>query len=97
MKIIEKPIAEMAAAIENSQYSWCGVIDKSFTKLSIPTTSIANEMPNAMARTISSVLMARVTPTCWNPDSISHTKLMSGTPGTINRAQAIIGCHGVVV
>ena len=26
---------------------------------------------------------------------MSLTKLISGTPGTINRAQAISGCHGV--
>ena len=26
---------------------------------------------------------------------MSFTKLISGTPGMINRAQAISGCHGV--
>ena len=29
------------------------------------------------------------------PSSISHTKLMSGTPGTMKRAHAISGCQGV--
>ena len=95
LKIVEKPIAETAAAIAKSQYSWCGIIVRSFTKLSMPHTLMAKAMPNAIARTINSVLSARTMPTSIYPSSMSLTKLMSGTPGTMNKAQAMSGCQGV--
>ena len=56
---------------------------------------MAKAMPKAMAKSISSVLVARVIPTWVKPESMSLTKLMSGTPGTMNKAQAKSGCHGV--
>ena len=63
LKIVLKPTAEMAAASANSQYSWCGVMLKSVTKLLIPHTPMAKAMPKAMAITISKVLMKRTKPT----------------------------------
>ena len=52
-------------------------------------------MPNDMAATIMSVLTARVMPMLMWLSSMSLTKLISGTPGTMNRAQAMSGCQGV--
>ena len=68
---------------------------RSLTKLSMWHTWIANAIPNAIAKTINRVFSARTIPTSIYPSSISLTKLMSGTPGTMKRAQAINGCHGV--
>ena len=61
----------------------------------MPHTWMAKAIPKAMASSIIRVLTARVMPTWVNPESMSLTKLMSGTPGTINRAQANNGCQGV--
>ena len=44
---------------------------------------MANTMPNAMAAMIMSVLTAREMPIWTYPSSMSLTKLMMGTPGTI--------------
>src|SRR3712207_6124181 len=65
------------------------------SKLLIPHTLMAIAIPKAMAATMSKVLIKRTNPTCTYPPSISLTKLMMGTPGTINSAQASKGCHGV--
>ena len=70
---------------------------RSLTKLSIPHTRMANTMPNAIAATMSMVLTPRTIPTSMLLSSTSLTKLMIGTPGTINNVQAISGCQGVVV
>ena len=58
-------------------------------------TWMAKAIPNAMAKIISSVLSARTIPTSIYPSSISLTKFINGTPGTMKRAQAINGCQGV--
>ena len=68
---------------------------KSFTKLSMPHTFMATAMPNDIAATMSRVLRARLRPISKWLSSMSLTKLMSGTPGTMNRAQASSGCHTV--
>ena len=95
LKIVANPIAETAAAKAYSPKVWCGIILRSFTKLSIPQTLIAKAIPKLIARTISKVLVALTNPVSIWLSSISLTKLINGTPGTINRAQAINGCQGV--
>ena len=57
---------------------------------------MAKAMPKDMAKIMSSVLVALTSPTSIWLSSMSLTKLISGTPGTMKRAQAIIGCQGVV-
>ena len=70
---------------------------RSFTKLSTPHTVIAIDIPNDIAVTISSVLMALLSPIWIWLSIISDTKFISGTPGTMNNAHAMSGCHGVSV
>ena len=54
-------------------------------------------MPKAIAIIIIIVLAARTSPVWMLLSNISSTKFMSGTPGTMNKAQAKRGWRGVEV
>ena len=101
LNIIENPIAEMAAATAYIQYGCSGTIGidmMSGSKLNVHLQNLsANTIPKAMPTIISIVLMARSVPTRKLLSSISSTKLIRGTPGTMNNAQASSGCSGVLV
>ena len=98
---MEKPIADIAAAVAYIQYGCSGTIGMdmiSGAKWKVqPQTLRAKRIPNAIPIIIMTVLIARSSPIRKFVSNISSTKLMSGTPGTMNNAQAKSGCNGVDV
>ena len=94
-------MADMAAAVAYIQYGCSGTIGMDMMsgakwKAQLHTFN-ASTIPNAMPTIIMTVFMARSMPTRKLVSSMSSTKLMSGTPGTMKRAHASSGWSGVVV
>ena len=101
LKIIENPIAEIAAAVAYIQYGCSGTIGIDMMsgakwKVQLHTFN-ASRIPKAIPNIIIMVLMALSRPILKLVSNMSSTKLMSGTPGTMNSAHARSGWSGVVV
>ena len=65
--------------------------------MSTPQMVMAKAMPNDIAATMRNVFTALLMPMLMWFSIMSATKFIIGTPGTMNKAQAISGCQGVSV